>query len=162
MHQRTRQEISAPFSPKEQGVAQRSILKLRLTWLAQLSCQRAKGPDVLGVPILGKDSCQRRAKVHPFGAPTALTLSSIGLTEQFLMLGMRQPFVKGFPKFFLGRFECFRSNLPMTIAGPSAQGPVIGPWGHGRRYLQFESCRTWRCNSSNSTFGSCNSAPRGV
>ena len=67
---------------------------VRLTWLAQLSCQRALGPDASGSPSWGRLAPRAWRRLTVLRAPVALTLSSIHLTEQFLMLPAPDPIVK--------------------------------------------------------------------
>jgi len=79
-----------------------SDLKLRLTWLAQLSCQRAKGPAALsGSPFWG--TWVLRAPlfgVPKLGVPTTTTLKSSCLAERFPILQVSLTYVKRFSEIF--------------------------------------------------------------
>jgi hypothetical protein len=92
-----RRASALPFATR---TGRRSAFELnrnpvRLTWLAQLSCQRALGPDVSGSPSWGRLATSATRRLTVLGAPAALTLSSIHLTEQFLILRRYPAIVKG-------------------------------------------------------------------
>ena len=86
-------------------------LKLRLTWLAQLSCQRTVGPGSARIPILGKVALRRRISKNLTRRPIGVTLKRIGLTEQFPIIPKQRPHVKSFEKFLITAI-----NFSVTLA----------------------------------------------
>ena len=104
----------SPSIPRQRDRRRSAIdtkLKLRLTWLAQLSCQRAKGPDVLRVPILGKVGGRRRFSENLTRRPdchySEEHLSHRAITNITASLDICQDFLKNFSR----RLKFSRSPL---------------------------------------------------